>query len=458
MGQETTRGHARRLLLRWAVLGWLLPLAACTTGAHVFSDASAPGEPASDPVAAAETVVRIEVDQVSTTTTSMPPVTTTIPSATAYGLITTPGGEPLSGVTIEIGGETAVTNELGRWAISQAPFGPMTVSRPAWITLAGEWRGGASMTIEIEPFIVRGIRANRAVFERDKWDNIISLAAQSAVNTIVFDTKDESGQVLYDTAVVLAREMGAVQVVYDAVERVAEAQEQGLYTITRIVTFEDKIWSRSGEPQIVGNWVDARDEDNWTYPIALGVEACELGFDEVQFDYVRFPAGSAGGTLIRREGLTQEIRVGAIESFLEQARAEISPLGCAVSADMFAIVMSSFDDQGIGQRPEELSQHLDAISPMIYPSHYSDGWLGFDDPNEHNAEVTAKALDDGAPRIAATSLMRPWLQAFYYNAAQVLEGINEAERRGLGWMLWNVNGNYELAALPPLEEETTPEP
>lgn len=120
--------------------------------------------------------------------------------------------------------------------------------------------------------------------------------------------------------------------------------------------------------------------------------------------------------------------------------------------------MSLFNDQGIGQRPEELSQHLDAISPMIYPSHYSDGWLGFDDPNEHNAEVTAKALDDGAPRIAATSLMRPWLQAFYYNAAQVLEGIKEAERRGLGWMLWNVNGNYELAALPPLEEETTPQP
>ena len=169
------------------------------------------------------------------------------------------------------------------------------------------------------------------------------------------------------------------------------------------------------------------------------------------FDYIRFPAGSAGGALNRREGLTEEIRVAAIESFLEEARAAINPLGCAVSADVFAIVMSTPDDQGIGQKPEELSRHLDAISPMIYPSHYGNGWLGFDDPNEHNAEVTADALDDGAPRLTNPALMRPWLQAFYYNASEILEGINEAEKRGFGWMLWNVNGNYDLAALPPLE-------
>ena len=160
-----------------------------------------------------------------------------------------------------------------------------------------------------------------------------------------------------------------------------------------------------------------------------------------------------GGELNRREGLTQEIRVGAIESFLKLAREAIHPLGCAISADVFAIVMSTPDDQGIGQRPEDLTKHLDAISPMIYPSHYGDGWLGFADPNDHNAEVTADALDDGSGRLNNSALMRPWLQGFYYNASEVLEGINEAEKRGFGWMLWNANGNYELAWLPPLDEE-----
>ena len=288
-----------------------------------------------------------------------------------------------------------------------------------------------------------GFGANWVVFDEDKWDSILSLADQSVVNTIVFDTKDESGQVLYDTTVALAQEIGAVHVFYDPVDRIAEARAHDLYTITRIVTFEDNLWANSGEAQVIGAWVDARNQDNWEYPIALAVEACGLGFDEVQFDYIRFPAGSAGGALNRREGLTEEIRVAAIESFLEEARAAINPLGCAVSADVFAIVMSTPDDQGIGQKPEGLSRHLDAISPMIYPSHYGNGWLGFDDPNEHNAEVTADALDDGAPRLTNPALMRPWLQAFYYNASEILEGINEAEKRGFGWMLWNVNGNYD---------------
>ena len=261
--------------------------------------------------------------------------------------------------------------------------------------------------LAMEPFIVRGIRANRTVFIEARWDNILSLADQSTVNTLVFDTKDESGQVLYLSSVPLASEIGAINVLYDPGERIAEARAHGLYTITRIVTFEDNVWSRSGDARIVGSWIDARDELNWDYPIALAVEACELGFDEIQFDYVRFPAGTTGGELNRREGLTQEIRLGAIASFLEAARAAIRPLGCAVSADVFAVVMSSPNDQGIGQRPEELSEHLDAISPMIYPSHYGDGWLGFADPNEHNAEVTADALDDGAPRLAEGTLMRP---------------------------------------------------
>ena len=84
----------------------------------------------------------------------------------------------------------------------------------------------------------------------------------------------------------------------------------------------------------------------------------------------------------------------------------------------------------------------------FYPSHYGEGWLGFDDPNDHNAEVTADALDDGAPRLADGTLMRPWLQAFYYNASEVLEGIYEAEERGFGWLLWNANGNFELSWLP----------
>ena len=411
--------------VRWLLL-WTFLLAGCATGSHLLPVESADVEATLQITSVDGEVVLVPPndDDVSTFSTSPSPTTpaTTPPPmlATAYGRVLTSIGQPLLGVTVEVGDGIDVTDENGWFLIESAPEGLMTLTRPAWTSIETQWSGGVTL-LAMEPFIVRGIRANRTVFIEARWDNILSLADQSTVNTLVFDTKDESGQVLYQSSVPLASEIGAINVLYDPGERIAEARAHGLYTITRIVTFEDNVWSRSGDARIVGSWIDARDELNWDYPIALAVEACELGFDEIQFDYVRFPAGTTGGELNRREGLTQEIRLGAIASFLEAARAAIRPLGCAVSADVFAIVMSSPNDQGIGQRPEELSEHLDAISPMIYPSHYGDGWLGFADPNEHNAEVTADALDDGAPRLAEGTLMRPWLQAFFYNASEVLE-------------------------------------
>jgi hypothetical protein len=91
---------------------------------------------------------------------------------------------------------------------------------------------------------------------------------------------------------------------------------------------------------------------------------------------------------------------------------------------------------------------VDALSPMIYPSHYSDGWLGLADPNDHPATVTADALDSGMPRLSPTAVMRPWLQGFSWTAAQIGEAIEAAEDRGVGWILWNAAGNYSAASLP----------
>lgn len=98
--------------------------------------------------------------------------------------------------------------------------------------------------------------------------------------------------------------------------------------------------------------------------------------------------------------------------------------------------------------PESVSAVVDALSPMIYPSHYSDGWLGFPDPNDFPGPVAANALDNGIPRLAPYTEMRPWLQAFYYNSSQVLAQIEEAEARGAGWILWNAGGIYNESWLP----------
>lgn len=168
---------------------------------------------------------------------------------------------------------------------------------------------------------------------------------------------------------------------------------------------------------------------------------------------MRFPTGQAATQAKRTNPTTEEERVGAIAAFLTEARNRLHPLGCAVAAAVFAIVFSAPDDQGIGQRPEDLSGIVDVLSPMIYPSHYSSGWLGFPDPNDFPGEVTADAIDDGVPRIGGGTLVRPWLQAFWWTNEQILESVMVAERRGLGWMLWNAVGNYESAALPQIQAE-----
>ncbi|NNC75976.1 MAG: GTP-binding protein, partial [Acidimicrobiia bacterium] len=222
-----------------------------------------------------------------------------------------------------------------------------------------------------------------------------------------------------------------------------------LYTITRVVSFEDRVRVKADpDSKLIGQWVDITNEANWEYLLDLGVEACELGFDEIQFDYIRFPAGITGAALRNRGTFTSEDRLAAVTGFLREAGNRIHPLGCAISADVFGIVLSSPTDEGIGQRPEEVSYVVDYISPMLYPSHYSPGTLGYEDPNSAPGPIISWALDKGLPRLEGGAVMRPWLQAFYYNGTQIGAEIFESEERGVGWMLWNAGGEYARSWLP----------
>jgi hypothetical protein len=311
--------------------------------------------------------------------------------------------------------------------------------------------------------MVKGLRVfYDAAGDAAAFAEILRLADNTAVNALVFDTKEEKGRVLYDSAVPFARESGAIEVKYDVRSVLAQAKEHGLYTITRIVAFQDpyatvlnraaaikdsegNVWTTN---QGLG-WMDPTNRESWQYPIDLAVEACQLGFDEIQFDYARFPSDGDVSTAQYSIGsVDAATRVETIGAFLAEARDQIHEAGCAVSADLFAIVLSVYDDQGIGQRVEELSWTVDAISPMIYPSHYGPGWLNLDNPNDHPAEVVGQALEAGMPRLEGGALMRPWLQAFSWDAAQVLESIAAAELATNGWMLWNAISEFEEDWIP----------
>ncbi len=407
----------------------------------------------------------------SLTLTTLPenPVAVNLDSVVLRGKVLTTAGDPLPGARVAFNGEEMWTNSFGTFIFNRAVPGSITVTRPAWLPTTVEWSGAPStIEVDLEPRMVRALSVNGpSAGDVDVWNSVLELAETSGVNALVVDTKDEVGTVMHASKVTTAREIGAVRAFYDLGKVLRDMDERGLYKITRITTFQDtpmaeaypELAARDAETGGIWRnnkgeaWMDPTDRGAWEYPLELAVEACEAGFDEIQFDYVRFPSDGPISRLALDGPYNETNRVATISAFLEEARSRLNPLGCAVAADIFAIVVSIRDDQGIGQRPEELSLAVDVLSPMIYPTHYGSGWLGLDNPNDHPSVVVGQALDSGLGRLQGPAIMRPWLQTSTYGAEEIKIEIGEAEQRGVGWMLWNSLTRHNPDALPPPETE-----
>jgi hypothetical protein len=376
------------------------------------------------------------------------------------GRVVGPRGVGLFGAEVTLGDRTAITGDFGSFELSGVEPGTLEISKMAWEDTEVYWDGDAGrFDVSIEPFVVRGIRVHTGA----NLDWIFDLVEGTVINTLVFDTKIEDGQVVHAIDNALAREFDSITSHYDAEYAIAESHRLGLYTITRIVTFQDYYgpefrpeWaiknSETGDlwHNVKGlSWFDPTNRDAWEVPLTLAVDACRMGFDEIQLDYVRFPTdGDTSVTQYSIGEVTQEVRVETISAFLAEARKRLHAEGCAVSADIFGIVLSVPDDQGIGQRIEELSMSADALSGMLYPSHYGRGWLNLDNPNDHPYTVVSEALESASLRNVGGTLMRPWLQGFAWSPAQVLESIRAAEENGGGWLLWNSLSLFDPEWLP----------
>jgi hypothetical protein len=374
-----------------------------------------------------------------------------MPVLTLTGRVATADGIGLADTAVSIGAVTAVSASDGSFIIETAVPGAVTVSRPAWQPTVIEWDGTPTpVDITLEPLTVRALRlSNYEAQTPEEISALLGLADNSAVNAIVIDAKDEAGTVTYASTVPEAERLGAIEARYDLNQLLGAAAERELYTIARVATFEDKLRTDSDpEAKLAGNWVNLTDVANWEYPLDLATELCDLGFDEIQFDYVRFPAGFTAAAAQRNLPTTAQQRVDTVTAFLAEASSRLHPKGCAVAAAIFGIVLSGETDEGVGQRPEEISAVVDVVSPMVYPDLYADGWLGLAEPHDHPVAVTARALDAGVPRIAGDAVLRPYLQAFGYSPSQILSAIGESEARGLGWMLWNPGARYSAEALP----------
>jgi hypothetical protein len=392
------------------------------------------------------------------------------------GVVTAADGRPLPGASVKLGENLETrTDSDGEFSLFRAVPGDIIVNRPAWQGATVSWDGSdPEVSVELEPRMIRALRVagdGSGAGNVEKWQELLELADKTAINAFVVDTQDEGGYVYHDTEVQLAYEIDAVRPRYDAAQIIEDMDEHGLYKITRIVTFQSNQLARA-RPDIAAintqtglpwtnnkdlAWLDPTDRNSWDYPLALAEEACRLGFDEIQFDYVRFPSDGPISQL-SFDGLTAEnyysdeseqIRVTTIAAFLEEAHNRLNSMGCAVAADIFAITLESTSDEGIGQSPRVFSNYIDVLSPMIYTYTYGPGWKGWADPNEHATELVAAALDAGIPRLEGFAIYRPWLQRAFLEDEEILDIQDVAEDRDLGWMLWSAGTIFDAGHLRP---------
>jgi hypothetical protein len=384
-------------------------------------------------------------------------------------------GAALRGVSVWAGKVELRTDEDGRF--TTAPLGPgaaILVKSPGY-ELRRLVADKDDVKVALPPKTVRAAYLTYyGVADKVIRERVLELVARTELNAVVIDIKGDRGLIPYRTQVPLALEAGAQGpvIIKEFEGFIAALKARGIYTIARIVTFKDNVlaqhkpeWSvidtRTGKPWIDNEklaWVDPFREEVWDYAIAVAKEAVSKGFDEVQFDYVRFPTDGKLSAARYSQPNNAQTRLPAIAAFLGKARRELAPMGAFVGADVFGYTAFNENDTDIGQRVEELSVHLDYICPMVYPSGYHRGIPGVRNPVAQPYEIVKESVRLTRKRVAGGVVVRPWLQDFRdYAFDRRIFGVPEikAQLKGakdggaVGYMLWNPKNDYTGAALPP---------
>jgi hypothetical protein len=328
------------------------------------------------------------------------------------------------------------------------------------------------MDVYLKRFQVRGIYMPLGILtNEERVRGLIDLVDRTELNAIVVDVKNDRGWLAYPSALVEAQRSRAYKAeVMDIGEFLSLCREKGIYTIARLVVFKDstlaaaypewalckdndELWTDSEG----SSWGDPFREEVQDYNIAIAKEVATLGFDELQFDYLRFPSDGAIGELTYAQESTLESRCQAIEEFCARLRSELKPYAVVLSADLFGLTVwvSPEEDMGIGQRVIDIAPYMDYVSPMLYPATFVGGNLGYEDPLLHPYQVVYRSCVEVGKR--TNTRVRPWLQHYSYN--NVTYGVEEmrlqkqaaADAKTHGWMFWNAAGRYDEQSFDPAE-------
>ncbi len=320
---------------------------------------------------------------------------------------------------------------------------------------------------------------------------LINIAKTTEINAVVIDIKDYSGYVVYDTQIPEVISYNARQIRIPNIDAlINRLHQEEIYLIARIVVFQDPVLARARPDLAIFNkyeffspflsffafvsfwfdnlklaWVDPSSEEVWNYNINIAKDALERGFDEVNFDYVRFPSdgnlAAMGFPVWRKKTPKHEV----IKSFFKEVREQLPD--AKISVDIFGLATVNYDDLGIGQVIEDAYEYFDYISPMVYPSHYASGFLGYENPADYPYDVVKYSMDKAQERLdrfkqlneteekKINAQLRPWLQDFslgtIYDSSMLkvqIEAVKQALGENFnGFMLWNSSNIYQVEAL-----------
>ncbi|MEK6275129.1 MAG: putative glycoside hydrolase [Actinomycetota bacterium] len=308
------------------------------------------------------------------------------------------------------------------------------------------------------PVEVRGVHVTMGLASLDgKLEQYLAIPG---LNTIELDVKDEKGEVGFlMPARTLARQVGAAKPHYKARAVAAKAQAAGVYLIGRVVVFEDPILSgkrpdlaiRTSDGSLWRNkagfgWANPYDRRVWDYNVSIAEAAARAGFDEIQFDYVRFPSDGPIESAVFSHKVAEPMG-WTVTRFVHYASTRLKPLGVRVSVDVFGL--SATHELGIGQKPGRLAKYVDAVYPMVYPSHYSSGEFNLPDPSSSPGRTVSMSLRDFRNALVGRkAVLIPWLEDFSLSGgSRPLEEVQaqiDAARRNhtKGFLLWNPEGVY----------------
>jgi hypothetical protein len=331
----------------------------------------------------------------------------------------------------------------------------------------------ASIRPAAKPETLRGVYFPSGCLQGRSFAGLVHYMDAAGLNLAVLHAKDPFGRLFWKSKNGLAVEIGAPVASAPLEMALRALRQEGIWTAVKIDVFQDSLLvkghpemgvrdSGTGEPWADRkglHWANPYDRRVWDYAIALCRELIDLGVDEIQFDYIRFPSDGVLGAINYPVMLEDTAPKDCIEKFLAYARAQLKPTGVTISVDLFGMTAWKSEDFGVGQVLEQITPHVDVVCPMFYPSHFPANFFGLNDPARFPYDIMKASLEEIRKRTPAE--IRPWIQGFWYKPEEIEAQLRAVSENDIpSWAVWNASGGYSetFNALADLSGAIFPEP